>query len=539
MSLGALFTRHVDHAEHTANVSYGHGFVIAWLIGLCLIATKNMLNSRIKKRLGYNLHPPGYIYLIPWAFILLVFCYYRTPDSLNGISKRLGRITYAIIPLSVILSLRPSPLPSTYYIPLLEFHKWVSRTAVLLGATHGVTYLIYLIQAGKGAKIAKWQNLLGIFMLVAFLVMFFTSLRPFRTRFYSIFYRIHYLMAWFSVVAGIFHARPGVAFLAGWTIFTLISAIVYRLIISKTISTSEVEYLSPTLLYITLPRSTIGDFTVGSHIRLSNRLFNPLTWISSSHPYSIASLPSDGHLKLLIRKTRFDILANNKYSLSGPYKSPLEGELVKAKKLLFYAGGSGLSVAAPMVRFIELRKSAVVKLIWVTRDVRDLAALDRLNVDHSLVDVYITGAKNNSYESDAPRSPTTNAGEDYSAIDGAEGMDEDAIEFDNLQPGDHLGSMSRAEDGDSDEEDLIVSDNRHSGSRGSTALDDQYKIPDGLLITYGRPNIQKAAGDFFDLTDHGSLTAFVMACGPRKLVDDVQTWANQKRYQFYGEKFAL
>lgn len=539
MSLAALTTRHADHAQHTANVSYGYGFVIAWLIGLGLLATKGMLNSRIKKKLGYNLHPPGYIYMILWAFILLIFCYYRTPDSLNGISKRLGRITYAIIPLSVILSLRPSPLPSTYYISLLEFHKWVSRTAVLLGATHGVTYLIYLVQAGKGAKIAKWQNLLGIFMLVAFLVMFFTSLRPFRTRFYSSFYRIHYVLAWFSVVAGIFHARPGVVFLAGWTIFTLFSAIVYRLIISKSIAISDVEYLSPTLLYITLPRSTIGDFTIGSHIRISGTLLNPLTWISSSHPYSIASLPSDGHLKLLIRKTRFDILANAKYSMSGPYNSPMESELIKAKKLLFYAGGSGLSVAAPMVRFIELRKKATVKLIWVTRDIRDLAALDRLNVDHSLVDVYITGNQNNSYESDAPGAPSSSAGEDYRAIEGGETLDEEAIEFDNLQPGDHLGSFPRQENEESDEEDLIVSEDRQVGPSESATLEDQYRVPDGLLVTYGRPNIQKAAGEFFDLNDHGSLTAFVMACGPRKLVDDVHAWAYQKRYQFYGEKFAL
>lgn len=380
-----------------------------------------------------------------------------------------------MLPLSLALSLRPSPLPGTIYTKLLVLHKWVSRTIVATGSIHGLSYLIYFIQKNEVYKVFHLDNFLGVIILSGVSTMFITSLSFFRQRWYSLFYTIHYPLAWMVIVLGVFHARPAVSFLAFWCVFILLSQVFYRIFVSSTVQLNG-QYVSRTMRIITLPRTVLPDyFDICSHVRIGKVLWNPLTWIRPTHPYTVASLPSDEDVKLLVRNSRFQLLDGMTCSVMGPFAS-LDSQVINTKQAILFAGGSGLSFAAPLLRGLELR-GAQVFLMWIIRDKGDLQALEKLDVDPKFnVVIYITG-ENNEY------TDTINSGE----------KDED-LEFQEL-------------------------------------LDKNSSFD----IRSGRPDFNEMTKEFgLNYND-----AYAVACGPRQLVNDVQLWAESRNISFAGEKYAI
>jgi hypothetical protein len=530
MSIEALIPRHEGHEDsHYANVPYGYAVVLLSLMALSWISVANVFDSYFVKRLSRTLKPSKWVLIGIWTGSVCLFLFTGgSTESLSVFAKRVGRITFAMLPLTMFLSLSPSPLPSTYYVKLLGLHKWVARTVVLTGSIHGVCYLIYFIQKREVKKILHVDNFLGVLILTGFLTMLISSLRPLRQRNYKLFYAVHYPLAWVCLILGCFHARPNVSFLGLWCMFMLTGQIFYKIFTSRTVAMATVEDVSPSLYYVSLPRDTLPDyFPEGAHIRISRPLWSPWTWITPSHPYTVASLYSDGEVKLLIRQTRFRLDTRSLYSLTGPFSPTLSQDVVpSADKTLVFAGGSGISFAAPLVRALQLR-GAQCKLVWIVREKSDLDVLDMLDINAA--NVYITGTNPSSGTySDILGDRVHNNGETLKEVD-------DEIEFEEL-----LNS-----DDDDDDDDMTPpvegaeEDSASHKLKDSTPSSSEENIPGKIEIIYGRPQFSQAAGDFISEQDRGSTRVWAVACGPRLLVQDVEKWAKKERIQFTGEKYFL
>jgi NAD(P)H-flavin reductase len=487
-----LEVRHEGH-HHGANVKVGYGLFLSCVLGMIGLAVRNSLGNKIRRRVPLNVWVISGLWCV---FISLFLFYHGSTEALNLFAKRVGRVCYGLLPLTFFLSLKPSPLPNTYYINLLFLHKWVSRSVVALAGVHGVCYLTYFVQAGKFHKTFKLLNFLGVVALAGFIVIGVTSLRPVRKRAYRLFYGIHYPLSIVCLVLGAIHARPGVLMLLTWCVFILIGQIFYRVFTSQRVYLS-IEHISSGLLCITLPRPVLPDyFDIGSHIRLSTgSLWHPKSWISPSHPYTIASLPSDEDVKLLIRRGKLFESGSEQFTLAGPFSSKTSQTIFKEetrhKNVVVFAGGTGLSFAAPIVRQLT-NEGSTVKLVWIIRDRSDYPALQSLQLaDMKDVSVYITG-----------RSSTSN----YKELDD--------IDF--------------VLDEDEDEEEGYEIDD--------LMLDDEDELQ---ILHHGRPDFALVTEGFFNGPPEAN---WVVSCGPPSLVNDVQKWVNQTKkssVQFIGEKYAL
>lgn len=489
-----------------------------------------------------------------------------------------------MFPLVVFLSLRPSPLPSVTYLEAIQLHKWISRLVVGTGLVHSIAYLVHLIKNGKSHKIIKFKNFLGLIAMVLMLVMAIFSLKPIRRRSYKLFYYLHYPLAWAVTIIIIVHARPGVYLLAFWTIAILVAQIVYRLFTTTT-TTVQTYQISPTLKEVILPRSVMPTyFSIGTHVRITSPPTKLSAWINPTHPYTIASLPEDSEVRLLVREGGFKFRNSDTISVIGQYPSIASDVYANASKVLIFAGGSGLSYGASVYRGLEMR-GIKVKLVWLVRNKAEITALGLLEV--SKADVYVTmGGENSKKKIQDTDSLDLELDEllDYQENDMFEG---DTVLPSSPQEPKQLGHDADdfRLDGDSEEEEeeddeyyrnigtsVSMSNDHHtnstlylnetaraSGSRinehgeisSSSSIKRKNSVIDednensplnslkGIKIYRGRPDFRLISNEYFrsDIDGEGS---WVVACGPEGLVDQVETWANKySNINFFGEKYVL
>lgn len=426
-----------------------------------------------------------------------------------------------MLPVVLFLALRPSPLPNTSYLQTLHLHKWISRLVVLAGVVHGIGYFVFFVLNGKIAKTFKFDNFLGVIAMFLMIIMGLSSLKPFRRRFYSVFYYIHYPFAWLTVILGCFHARPGVNLLTFWCIAVLVGQIMYRIVASRRVQLEETP-ISTTLKVITLPRALLPDyFYIGSHIRLSKPLTSPLTWITPSHPFTIASHPSDDNVKLLVRESSFKLKDGDFYSLSGPFPTANTALFNSARKVLIFAGGSGLSFGAAVYRGLQINANADVKLIWMTKSKGELPALKLLGVEEA--SVYITGRL-------GAMSELSEAGPDDSEFELEDLLDDEDEPEDMFETFVSDGSYGK------DEGDFQNS----TSASGSSTEHDYIKSSSRIQIHKGRPDLRTEATMFFSDSDIEKPGTWVIACGPEGLVKEVANWAKKfSNVQFHGEKYVM
>ncbi|GMM33425.1 putative ferric-chelate reductase [Saccharomycopsis crataegensis] len=414
------------------------------------------ISKRLKK--FYHSHSPVYGFIVNsrisqivafWSVYSLLILTPELNYDLMFLTKRLGRLAVTLMPLLLFLTIRPSPMPKNLYLSLLPVHKWVSRIVVCQSLLHSIFYTASYFHKQTLSKIWKKRQILGWIPMAAFLMIAITSLSPIRRKYFKFFYINHYLLTWVSVICLFFHSKPP----ANLATFLNVAVLIYQIYLRFT-NTSLVKLqiipLSPNLKVIEIAKSSIpeGRFEFKhsimpcSHLRMQKRYTNPLiNWwyrfISPlAHPYTIASLPSDNSIVLVVRNTKFDLNNIDEYYITGTYDpdlefveftekrddfisrpvnshhsfsrwfkdSPIKKSLLKnsnivtltsyykvsASRMLMIIGGSGISVALPLLRILSIQ-GIPSKIIWVIKDIQDLRLFKHFkNIDVNAIEIYLT-----------------------------------------------------------------------------------------------------------------------------------------------------
>ncbi|QEU61540.1 Fre8 [Kluyveromyces lactis] len=359
-----------------------------------------------------------------WGVITFAFVLYDCNNDLVLITKRLGRIPVSLMPALLFLTTRPSPLPHVLYLALLPLHKWISRIVVFQSLLHTILYTVYYARIGALAKLKKLANIWGILAMLLFIMIAITSLPKIRRVNFQLFYFVHYAATWLSVVMLQYHARPNMNMISTFNIILLLGQIIYRLWNTR-LSTISVIPVSPAISVVEFPLADLSKKPIlpSGHVRMNNyhsfwlkRWFYHL--IPLQHPFTIASLPNESMVRLIVRTGKFPLKTNSKYYITGTFEpkvdfmsksdsrdnnrllpfqsatpmlllSPLSFN-INAKRVFMVVGGSAISFGLPMLRILNFN-GVTVKLIWITRDHRDMKILNVFKNNYNGLEIFVTG----------------------------------------------------------------------------------------------------------------------------------------------------
>lgn len=510
--LEPISPRHEGH-HHTANIKYGYivfGVSMVHIIGILVCKSVFKLRWTTSTKGVGLVKSPLFITIIAWSLILIglgVF-HIQLPENYDTSIKRFGRMSYALLPFDIFLVLRPNNF-GLRYLELIDLHKWMSRVIIAGAIIHGMGYLIkWILEGALLTKLFKLWNFLGIVVFMLNLILIIISLRYFRRRVYQYFYVVHNITVWLFVGLICLHARPGVGKYAIVCAGLLGLQIFERYAKSHSISNLKViPYEGSNLVVVRIQRGLkIPDWPSGSHIRLTYPLTNYRSWIFPTHPYTIASLESDEMLDLIISKSnRFILQPQMSYSWTGPFTSFSKELLQTIDNVNIICGGSGISFALPIFENLK-QKASHVKLIWCVRSKNDLHVLRTLNFNEEII-IHITG----NLQDSAPN--TIFDEEDYGLLD-----------YDNNENFE-LESLPSSETPSS-----TVNDD------SSSSLDPRHKTGSKFILLQGRPEFGTA---FESLVQINGSNKWIIACGPRSLVNSAQEWANDNKVNFVSEIYEM
>lgn len=594
------------------------------------------------------------------CLICFVFTSFFVIQGANGdlleITKRMGRISLALMPPLLFLTLRPSPLPHTLYLALLPLHKWISRIVVLESILHTWFYLYYMyINDTLYVKMRKLPNIYGVIALGLFLLIAITSVRYARRWSYRVFYYVHYVSTWLILVFLHYHARPGISYYTTLNVLILTGQIVYRLYITNVTRVTIVP-ISSSLSLLEFPLTDLPKKPIlpGGHLRINiyhrnflRRFFSHL--IPFQHPFTIASIPSDNLVRLIIRNGHFPLRTNEKYYITGAFepelsfiskptvpfnittkssKNPFRNNssalinsplnfLIKAQRVFMCVGGSGISFGLPLLRILNFN-GVNVRLLWVSRDYKDLEVLNHFKNNFEGMEIYISGTEGNEQDIEIDyidyHDCAADINDEVRSISSSgrvsELGDNSMLSDGNPQPTEpnentallskkstlrnhHPPKTSDIPDINADDEiDFTYAFSRsksrkntaqgtlttHSSFNGSSvfrqpkiieppaqdpcleAAPKKIRIPAGVKVFFGRPTLGDKDYEWCLQTecdaetdsiqccrwanqgrDHAEYLSqvWVLAAGPRGLIESTKRWATDGGLHFHGESFAL
>lgn len=366
-----------------------------------------------------------------WCTVCFTSVLYSSQRDLKQISKRLGRVAVALMPPLLFLTLRPSPLPQTLYLRILPIHKWISRVVVLASFLHCILYAYLMIsQKVFWHVMLMFPYVTGALAMMLFILIGITSIRKIRRRNFKLFYYVHYNSTWLVVLLIYLHARPSVPYYTTLSFSILLYQIGYRVYHTSLIR-ATVTVISPSITLFEFPAENLAKKPIlpSGHVRINiyhknfiKRLFFKV--IPFQHPYTIASLPNEDTVKLIIRNGRFSMVNNGQYYITGSFEpilnfiekpkdiekhlasqrnnsnpfrinssglvnSPLY-YVINARKVLLCVGGSAISFGLPLLRVLNFN-GVMVRLIWAIRDYRDLKLLEYFKNNFEGIEIYISG----------------------------------------------------------------------------------------------------------------------------------------------------
>lgn len=445
-----------------------------------------------------------------WLTLLLILGVYKLNlvSNFKSVLNRFGRLAFCLIPFDVFLILRFDS-SFVFYLELLNLHIWMSRIIIGASTIHGIGYLAAWIKEGTlVTKTFRILNFLGLVVLVVALILLGISIEFFRRRIYQWFYFTHNITVLLFVCLIAIHARPGVTNYAFGIFFLLLLQVLARQIRTwkvPKISVVENNASQLKLVKIPVPRG-FPIWRTSSHIRLTYPRSNIKHWLLSSHPYTVASLPEEETITLIIKSLgglSFKLEPTLNYTLSGPFPAiPFNFEST-AEVVNIICGGSGISFGLPIYKSLLLKFKAAVNIFWCVRNAEDLFILRELKFEQEKIHIYLTGNLSNS----GSDSPTLFDEEAYGLL-GANASDE--IELQSLP---------------SSEQDQSDSDKERAGSKQLTN------------IHQGRPDFDVIFDSFF--TTEGTANKWIIACGPEALIDDATTWGNKRNIEILSEIYAM
>ncbi|AET38208.1 putative ferric-chelate reductase Ecym_2485 [Eremothecium cymbalariae DBVPG len=369
----------------------------------------------------------GFLWAIVGACCTFVYC----NNDLVVIAKRLGRVSVAFMPPLFFLTLRPSPLPHTLYLSLLPLHKWLGRVIVLQATVHGALYIWWDLKSGNVPHLVELANIWGMLVTALFLIIVVSSLPFIRRWWFPVFYYIHYLGTWATVVLVQLHSRPPATIYTAASVAILLFQIWYRAVNTKH-TTVTIVPISPCMSMMEFPMSAVAKTPIlpASHVRINvypTGLFKRVLQfaVPLQHPFTLASLPTDDTVRLIVRRSKFPLINNGKYHVTGAidpkidfiskpkksrdHNSPLSSPalhpfqirtpflrnsplhyIVDASRILMVVGGSAISFGLPLLNILNFN-GVHVRLIWVSRDYRDLRVLSYFKCNFDGLEIYITG----------------------------------------------------------------------------------------------------------------------------------------------------
>ncbi|KAA8917422.1 hypothetical protein TRICI_000445 [Trichomonascus ciferrii] len=395
---------------------------------------------------------------------------------------------------------------------MLPIHKYLSRVLVILATAHSILYgFIYLQSGSLVRKLSTAPIQCGVAALVLLLLVAVTSTSSARHFNYRIFYGLHYSSS--SLMVGLIwiHSTPSVTTYMSMCVAILAVQSIMRLRQTHIVRL-PVQSITDNLFFIRL-EGPITSWSIASHVRLSVPPA-PWGWLSSSHPYTVASLPEDGELCLVVRRTRFVPNIRRAYALTGPYDS-LTCRFVHSLKMnrihraVLVIGGSAIAFGTPLLRHLQAL-GIPTRLLWAVRDPRETRVLSMLHVLDTVelrnnIEVYFT--------TDAVQKP---ADHQHPGL---------------LRRASSLLSLG-AEPPQNDDEDLTVSVETQQSCPQIEQTHGPYFFKRRLSLT---PRLYDWLAD---TNSHPSMS-WVLASGNSSIINDTRNWAATNNFSFCHESYEL
>lgn len=393
---------------------------------------------------GHTLHftPLGPVSLIlANLVIVLVLCFYKlnTADrwKWEDVGYRTGFIAICQLPLIFLLAGRASIigfLSGTSYNRLNWFHRWIARTLWLTATIHmgfwfrnwaQYDYIVYQLRNDPLTKrgFSAWCILTAIVL---------SSMAPVRRLSYEFFVLQHLVLFVGFLVAVWLHAPAEVKVWVWIPIGLLVFDRVARYAWA-TYANLSIFHRSPTkhalwanratftplpgnVTRVTIENPTVG-WKAGQHAFLTCHSLVPL----QSHPFTIASIPSDGKMEFLIRAEkggtrRFFRFASKHHGILGSPEKAADEEtrtvfidgpygairpLQQFDSVVLLAGGMGATYIMPCLRDIVVgwkgsgrgegtactTATKRIRVVWVVKSRSQLSWFEReLQTVHSEVE---------------------------------------------------------------------------------------------------------------------------------------------------------
>jgi NAD(P)H-flavin reductase len=363
--------------------------------------------------------------VLAWVALNIFYNLYRMPLSfmyLFVFADRCGIIFITNLPLLYLLAAKNQPikwLTGYSYESLNIFHRRVGELMCLEAFLHflGMVAVWYGLLRHLGFTLAKFLFnrvvLLGLAALIAYEVIYFTSLGSFRKRWYEIFLGLHIVLQVAGLIFLWFHHHTSRPYVGVSLAIFLVDRLVYRMWLKSSTHPATLEILEDdeTLLLSAnwevdnkktglLAKNMTQGWKPNEHIFISVPSLSRKHAIQS-HPFTIFSAAptttrQDGRGKhawfsLLIRAqaesgfthTLLQHARNSqqptqlRIRLDGPYGSSHALDLLESSSTaIIVAGGSGIAVAYPLL-YALLQPSPndpenaskfqrKVKLLWIT-----------------------------------------------------------------------------------------------------------------------------------------------------------------------------
>ncbi|KAI9844041.1 MAG: hypothetical protein M1837_005976 [Sclerophora amabilis] len=302
-------------------------------------------------------------------------------------ADRVGLVFVANLPLLYLFSAKNQPLKwltGYSYESLNIVHRRLGEILCTLAAVHalGMVGVWYTILRSDKFTFSTFMFskiiLLGLGALVAYEVLYFTSLGSFRQKWYELFLGLHILLQVSALILVWFHhtgSRPYIGIALG--IF-LVDRLMFRLAIKSTTRQGKLEIMEDgetvklsSIVSLNVRKGILGNtqWGVGSGWNPTDHVFvsvPAISWnnILQAHPFTIASqapssVAAEAKLDLVIRahdgfsKKLLEHAEKGKpvhVRFDGPYGSHSALEMLHDSDVaVLVAGGSGVAVTWPMV----------------------------------------------------------------------------------------------------------------------------------------------------------------------------------------------